>query len=427
MKIVNTLVPILIGLVGVATASTASVNHPSTKLSAKQLLRGTVNLTDLPSLNLKGGDPVLGQDEQGDKEEELPTIAELVQTQKASIHVDREVNLRHRLLSSAGQIRPVFKTGNWCVDRHHDTQNLYLQVCHQHSNQKFTYHASTQEIKVDGRCMDDNIEDTGRNVYAHPCHGKKNQKWRTDNKGRIQGLHDYKCLDVTPGGNLYVRGCCNNCEGQRWYVPQHFPTTNSEIHPVLNSAACWDVGGTGKNLYVYGSCHNGNNQQYYYSPYSERIFLPLAEGSGCLDENPGDGNVYATGCHHGTNQKWWMDSYGRIRNRRDTSRCMEQNSGDNNLRMVGCNDNDNQRFIFPHGTFPIATSQVKPFFDSGKCLDSGGTDRNLYLSSSCGSDNFYQQFYFMAQSERIYDAAGIGCLDDQGSGARNVYLNKCQE
>ncbi|CAB9525331.1 PbH1 [Seminavis robusta] len=398
MKIVNSLRFLLVGLVGVATASPASdvetgSHHPSSK----------VNLTDLSSLKLKGGEAV--QDEQGHKEEELPTIAELVENQKASIQVDREVNLRHRLLSGAGQIRPVFGNNGKC------------------SNQKFTYDSSTKQIKVDGKCLDDKGSGD-RNVYAHTCHNGNNQKWRTDNKGRIQVLSDYKCLDVTSGRNLYMRGCCDNCEGQRWYVPQHFPTTKSEIHPVLSSAACWDVGGTDKNLYVNGNCHNGDNQQFYYSPYSESIFLPLADGSGCLDENGSTGNVYAFRCHHGNNQKWWMDSYGRIRNRHDTSRCMEQHSSGNNLRMVGCNDNDNQRFIVPHETFPVAASQVKPFYDLGKCWDSG-TNKNLYLASSCSSGNFHQQFYFMAQSERIYDAYGNGCLDDDGSSARNVYSHRC--
>ena len=93
--------------------------------------------------------------------------------------------------------------------------------------------------------------------------------------------------------------------------------------------------------------------------------------------------------------------------------------------------------------------------DAGGTLPDGRTHLNVYLSETCHPGAFHQ-FYYMAQSERIYNAYGTswqrtmqpnvtdlvcidsntevccilpgkGCLDDAGGTSRNVYVWGCHE
>lgn len=77
--------------------------------------------------------------------------------------------------------------------------------------------------------------------------------------------------------------------------------------------------------------------------------------------------------HNGSNQKWFWDAKGRLRNRKDESKCMEVDGNNKNLRMVTCLDNDRSRFVFP-STFPRVESHVVDARDS-KCKLSRGIGR----------------------------------------------------
>lgn len=247
------------------------LKHPFSSLSSK------ANLTHLPSL----------PEPQSKENSSLPTVEDLVELQLESIQDAKEVNLRHRLLGEAGQVKSAFNL-NLCADMHYGNKDLYLYECHSNNNQKHRWDGNTQRIYVEGLCWDDDLR-ADRNVYASGCHNGNNQKWWFDKQGRIHGKHDDRCIEVV--GSSFKMRKCSDSEKQRLIFPRDFPVPKSKIKPFYDQNNCWDIGGgpDNKNLYV-GSCHNGDNQDFYYSPSRQHIYV--GHGKGCMDEDS-KGNVYA--------------------------------------------------------------------------------------------------------------------------------------
>lgn len=69
--------------------------------------------------------------------------------------------------------------------------------------------------------------------------------------------------------------------------------------------------------------------------------MDLSSGSDTKNGNL----IHLWDCHYGNNQKWILDSDGRIRSKENTSKCIEAGSNlDEKLKIWDCHDGDWQKF-----------------------------------------------------------------------------------
>lgn len=427
---------IFLGLLVTATSIDASTNDLLNKLthpfssSSEAASNANLKTPTSESEDIQGYDDInmatddlslLDANEQHEYMDDLPLLDANQLEDPQDGFVAEFTNLRQRRLGSAQEIKHPFYPGK-CADLSlggSSKGNLYLyHECHGGWNQKFSYNSKTEQIKTGDKCWDYNLE-TG-NLYGRSCHQWSNQKWYIDDLGRIRSKRDHKCVDIRNGNDMYLRDCCDSCEGQRWFRPDGFPNPRSEIKPFYDKSMCLDF--DWKQNIILWKCHSGRNQQFIYSKNTERIFV--TSGPGCLDESLGGqpGNVQIHQCHGGSNQKWYWDDLGRIRNRRDSSRCLESAAKGQgaNMQMAKCSNSDRQRFLTPKA-YPTKLSQVTNIRDS-KCWDlHTKSGNNLHLGACNGGRD--QQFYFVPESGRILDAYGAGCLDINGE--LNAYMYPC--
>jgi hypothetical protein len=103
---------------------------------------------------------------------------------------------------------------------------IQLYSCHGGSNQRFTYHPDTQELRAyadSPLCVDasSGAGKDGDRLIIWPCNGDVNQKWRFNiNNGEIRGIND-KCVDANRGsvanGTAAQIWTCNGGANQTWF------------------------------------------------------------------------------------------------------------------------------------------------------------------------------------------------------------------
>jgi Ricin-type beta-trefoil lectin domain len=96
-----------------------------------------------------------------------------------------------------------------------------------------------------------------------------------------------------------------------------------------NSCVTKEPGG---NLKM-AACTGGSENLLWYEYGTDK--LHMADGSGCVDYDPGTDDVYVGTCLEVTNQRWWLDSSNRLRSYHHLSgKCLGDTGTD--LRMQDC-------------------------------------------------------------------------------------------
>ena len=122
-------------------------------------------------------------------------------------------------------------------------------------------------IKVahSGKCVDVKGYSKKKRAKIHQwkCHGKNNQRWTMDKKGRLISKNSGKCLDIKGGskkkGARVHQWNCHNGKNQQWYF-----TAKGELKSKLNGK-CLDVKSHSKKnggVFHMWNCHGGKNQKF---------------------------------------------------------------------------------------------------------------------------------------------------------------------
>ena len=154
------------------------------------------------------------------------------------------VTFTHRNLSPQNEV--IVGLAGKCMDvsgnNPFDGARVILYHCHGEANQKWTYNATTREIRgFANRCLDvtGGNSANGTHLIMYHCNGGANQKWMFNAAGEIRGLAN-KCIDVprsnSDDGNwLILYGCTNN-PNQKWVTSTITETGSVDIERYLSQA-----------------------------------------------------------------------------------------------------------------------------------------------------------------------------------------------
>lgn len=154
------------------------------------------------------------------------------------------VTFTHRNLSPKDEV--IMGLAGKCMDvsgnSPFDGARVILYRCHGEANQKWTYNATTREIRgFLNKCLDvfGGNSANGTHLIMYHCNGGANQKWTFSAAGEIRGLAN-KCVDVprsnSDDGNwLILYGCTNN-PNQKWATKGVSETGSIDIERYLSQA-----------------------------------------------------------------------------------------------------------------------------------------------------------------------------------------------
>ena len=133
-----------------------------------------------------------------------------------------------------------------CLDAKGETTDrggaVTIYPCHGRDNQRWTYNASTREIKgIGGNCIDaeGDHNDNGTRIIMWTCNGGTNQKWTFESNGEIKGSRG-KCIDVArfdSSDSAYTHlWDCKATSNQIWRTAPPTVTGSIDIERYLSAA-----------------------------------------------------------------------------------------------------------------------------------------------------------------------------------------------
>jgi Ricin-type beta-trefoil lectin domain len=325
-------------------------------------------------------------------------------------------------------------------------------------NQKWGYDSTTKEIRgLSNKCLDGGavwLQPIPSNTYLrlHDCHGGTNQKWQADSSGRIHSLYNLDwCIDAAnlnvSGSILYLYNC-HTGYNQQWDVWKLGMPTNNNFNR-FNKALAYRpntnlrfdvVGANGQDqTRVQLWQDNGQiHQKWGYDYNSEQI---IGLNDKCLDagniNDPSNRWLRISGCHSGTNQKWVVDTQGRLKTRASDTLCLDSaQSGTNGswLYMYTCHNGENQTFSSDAGIKVVNYNNYKQLylsynsyfvFDIQGASDNDQTPIKLFQRTG----NWNQNFTYNGQTQEFRNQNGK-CIDGGAMWSTNgwdrgIRINNC--
>jgi Ricin-type beta-trefoil lectin domain/Peptidase family M23 len=157
----------------------------------------------------------------------------------------------------------------------------------------------------------------------------------------------------------------------------------------------------------------------------------------CLDGgDPNDANnrwLRINDCNSGNNQKWFIDTIGRIHSVQKSSLCIDSASGNTNgstLYLYACHHGSNQRW---GGNLPMTAVQTfKPIYSAsnysyGMNLFGGGNANQTAVKMWTNSNAWNERFEYNSNSQEIRHESGkcIDAGDINNSNNRWLRIHEC--
>ena len=170
-----------------------------------------------------------------------------------------------------------------------------------------------------------------------------------------------------------------------------------------------------------GGCNGYSGNSWWCDAENER--LENLRG-GCLDydadkkhDNP---DVRTWACHHGKNQKWFLDGANRFRTRHEEypNHCLARQS-DGNVRLADCNGDNNRKFVVPGEAFECQWCPIRFESDGTKCMRRNDADGRVTLGDCNGYSG--NKWMYDPATSMIHNARG-GCLMSKGPSS-SVYIS----
>jgi len=296
------------------------------------------------------------------------------------------------------EIKPVLNSSTCLALDEKSSDIIVDKNCSGKKNQAFLYAPESQRVMLGskpGYCLDDDGSEYG-NLYAHPCHSGKNQKFYVDDKGRLHGLEKEYCLDmdVTNQNNLRMAPC-TAAKNQKFTYGKSFRTPTSPVSLNSDATLCklhtfflsitkhtwfvctsfaypflvcvhagWEVKAD-KNIHL-STCSGAVTQDFIYvngTAHGSEHIISMT-GDGCLEEDISAGSSrkvrMGSTCSNEGRHTWYPDAIGRLLNRHSPGYCLDHDA-QKNLVMALCSAEPSQRFFYPN-SFPVAVASPRSTF-----------------------------------------------------------------
>ena len=119
-----------------------------------------------------------------------------------------------------------------CLEASNETNKVHLSDCKlDNTNQLFEYDPSTQQVILNGRCLEYSLVD----VQVAACHAGNNQKWSYDRTSQsLKNLINQNCLDWL-NDTVRLSGCQGGASNQKFMLPSAWLPAIEEVHDVFIS------------------------------------------------------------------------------------------------------------------------------------------------------------------------------------------------
>jgi len=247
--------------------------------------------------------------------------------------------------------------------------DVSMEKCNGKKNQLWIIDYEDKVIKnaYNGKCLDVNISEKGKNILVWECHGGKNQKFVLNDKNKqikIPYYEDEKhCLTNRSEYNDVFASPCKEDYNQQFYPkkgtpspPPPKPTSEDKKVTITNKSErkCLEISAfDGEHENVYMRLCNGKKNQLWIIDYEDKVIKNAYNGK-CLDvitSGKAEKNVVVWICHGRSNQKFDIDHIDHEFNRikahayQDEKHCLTRDKNDNdNIVAKPCTENHYQQY-----------------------------------------------------------------------------------
>ena len=333
---------------------------------------------------------------------------------------DQKLTLGGRGVTSCGlceyapaKAKELLGSNDFCADAANG-KNVYLHPCHGGKNQKWYFEKEWLKAEHNSSlCLTyatSPVPFQEGNVELDSCKEDENaQKWYWDGLMLKSRFHDDRCLDWDPEDkNILLRECPDRIRSWAWKHKAH----GGQQMASDQNGKCW-THNTQSNDVEVNDCGLAMKYRWYWDGDSERL-KSEADSSKCLTISSRD-DVYMDSCHSLSNQQWYFD--GKLIKSRADDRCLDFTSVGELVRG-NCPDSPSKKWRWGPALAKPMPRRIKIRSNSELCW-SIGANENVEMATC--NDEERQQWYL--EDRQLRSPSSNKCVDMGGGG--NLYMHRC--